>query len=223
MDRRKVLGLGLSTAFALGSWALSQLVQSLRWLPYFALAFSVVAMGFFGAWLFFDWRREHRRKSLPGISVNLGIRIDDQQEARRRYYFDLAGPGQNGASFYRSASGRFVFSVEDVNGEPYTIEVRPGEFGIPVAQSIYLCLEAGTDGIRTTMRVAVDGRIIAERKLPFAVQFPPFAGLVLGSNRHHQLSGAYRLYMFASYEGTLNHEDARNMLQFVRERLPDED
>jgi hypothetical protein len=195
----------------------------LHWLPYVALVAAAAGMLIFGGGMYLDWRREHRRKPLPGISINLGIRIADQEEKRRRYYFDLAGQGQNGASFYRSASGRFVFSVEDVNGEPYSVEMRPGQSGIPLAQSIYLCLEAGTDGTKTFMRVSVDGRTIAERTLPFAVQFPAVEGHVLGANRQQQLHGGFRLYLVTLATMTLDHENAKNMLAYVRERLPDED
>jgi hypothetical protein len=127
----------------------------------------------------------------------------------------LAGPNQNGASFYLSASDRFVFSVEDERGEPYSLEMRAGHYGIPIAEIIYLSLEAGTDGTRTLMRVSVNGRIIGERELPFPVQFPPFAMGSLGANRRGELNAAFRLYEMAVYEATLGHEDVINMRNYM--------
>lgn len=171
-----------------------------------------------GAIAVHDWLREHRRKSLPGLSIHLAIRVADQQTRRRRYFFDFGGSQQNGAAFYLSASDRFVFSIEDAQGEAYNLDLLAGSRGIPLSEIIYLSLEAGTDGVRTFVRASVNGCTIGERELPFAVRFPPFAVGNLGSNRHGDRNAGFRLYELIVRDRTLDHKESTQLFKYMRSK-----
>lgn len=220
VDRRKALGLAFAVAFGLAGWALSELVEGLEVLPYIALPLAAASMLLIGAMMYFDWSREHRRRSLPGLSVHMAVQVREQPVPRRRYIFDLGAPGFNGAAFYLSASNRFVFSVEDTNGEFYSVEALAGSRGLPIAEVIYLALEATTDGIRTEMRVSVNGRTITSRELPFPVSFPPFENATVGANRHGTENAAFLLRELVVLDRSLDHREMSEMLGYMCGKHP---
>ena len=50
----------LSGSIALGSWALSEMVTGLDWLPIVVLPLAITAMSLAGALMVFAWRLLHR-------------------------------------------------------------------------------------------------------------------------------------------------------------------
>lgn len=215
-----VLKAAFSLALGLASWALGQLVESLSWLPYVALPVSVVFALLVSAQLFFDHRRREARVGLPGFGVHMAIRISDIQEPRRQYVFDWGEPKGQGASFYLSASRRFVFSVRDKRGESYNLEVPAGWLGFPIADFSYFGLEAGTDGVRTVMRAILNGRVIGERTLPFPLEFEKreVNSLTFGSNHQKTEHGGFGLNNMCLVSQTLTSAEAKQMQGFMAER-----
>lgn len=217
MDRRKILLLILSLAFGVVSWAIGVIISPLWWFPFVALPIAGVAMIQVLALLLFEHRRAVRRQSLPGFGVHLLIRISDLRQERRQYIFDLGLSNQAGAAFFLSASRRFVFLVRDSRGEPYSLEVPAGWLGFPIADPAYFAVEAGTDGIRTVMRAMVNGRILHERTLPFAVDFSGLTmdDMTLGASRDKREHGGFTLGELVFLASTLDSDNARNMAHYM--------
>lgn len=217
MDRRKLLLLALSVPFGVVSWAAGQIASPFWWLPFVALPVAVVAMLLIGALLGFDYLKATRRARLPGFGVHLAIRVSDIQEPRRQYIFDLGGQGKPGAAFYLSNSRRFVFLIRDTHGEPYSLEVPAGWLGFPIADPAYFALEAGTDGITTVMRAMVNGRILHERTLPFAVDFTGLGinDLVVGASHDKTHQGGFALFQLVMVQATLTDDEARDMASYM--------
>src|ERR1700722_12980470 len=63
--------------------------------------------------------------------------------ARPRYVFEFVTSDGAKASFYLSASSEFTFSVTDIRNEPYPLEVKIGNDGIPIDQFVALFCEVG--------------------------------------------------------------------------------
>ena len=119
-----------------------------------------------------------------------------------------------------SASDRFIFTVTDVRGEPYSLEVPAGPHGFPLAHIFYVSLEAGTDGQRTEMRASRNGEILGERTLPFAVNFGKidFKGN-LGADRKGGNTGGFDLFEFVAIERTLDYAEAAKMTKYYRDKF----
>ena len=217
MDRRKLLFLALSLAFGIVSWAVASMVALLWWLPFVALPVAGTVMLLIGALLWFDHRNATRRRKLKGFGVHMILRVADVQKTRRQYIFDLGLPGGAGASFYLSASRRFVFLIRDALGESYSLEVMAGWLGFPIADAAYFGIEAGTDGIITVMRAMVNGRILHERTLPFAVDFTGLEmnDMTLGANRNKAEHGAFVVSELIFVGTTLDDSDARNLSYYM--------
>ena len=112
-------------------------------------------------------------RELPGFSSFLFVRLYDTPEARRKYIFDFESPTNSGASAYLSSSDIFTFSVTDTHGETYNLEVPLSDKTIPIDRFIFLYCDAGIGGQHTTLRILVDGQIIANRVLDFPIDFGP--------------------------------------------------
>lgn len=220
MDRGKILAFLFSLLLGVAGWALSRMVEGLAWLPYLALPLSLAGMLVILAQGLFDWKRRARRQSLPGFSVHMVVRVSDIREPRRRYFFDWTEKGKPGGSFYVSASDRFIFTVTDARGEPYSLEVPAGHHGFPIAHIFYVSLEAGTDGQRTQMRASRNGEVLGERTLPFAVNFGSidFKGS-LGADRDGGNTGGFDLLEFVALERTLDHAEAAQMATYYRDKF----
>lgn len=202
------------------AWAIGRIVEPLDWLPWVALPLSIAGLAVCGVWWIVDYIREKTRKSLPGFGVHMAIQINQGIRGRRRYVFQLGEENRQGAALYLSASERLVFEVRDTSGEPYPIELPLGRRGVPAGERIYLGAEAGRDGQTTLMRIIVDGQIIAERRLQFAIDFGPtqFGNLTMGSNHGGKDHGDFSLNNIAAVPTTLSERDARGMAQEQTQR-----
>jgi hypothetical protein len=107
--------------------------------------------------------------SKPGIGVFSVIRLYDSPEYRRRYVYEFITSNGAKAAFFLSSSGTFTFSVIDVHGESYPIEIKVGRFGIPIDQFIILTCEAGIGRKATVLTVSVNRKEIARREIPVPV------------------------------------------------------
>ena len=71
-------------------------------------------------------------------------------------------------AFYLSASSEFTFSVTDVYGEAYPLEVNVGKQGIPIDRFVVLTVGAVINKSSSELKVLVNVTEIAQRRLPFA-------------------------------------------------------
>jgi len=109
------------------------------------------------------------KESYLGFSAELMLEIRNVPELRRQYIFQHVTPETAKADFYFSADDHFVFSISDVRGETYSLEIPTGILGIPIYRQFFLVCEAGTLENQTILRVLVDGREVAERTFAFRV------------------------------------------------------
>lgn len=220
MDRGNILRALFVFVLGWAGWAAAEIAAGHASLPYFVLSLSAGAMLIIGPLIYYDWRKAHRRVALPGFGVHMAIRVSDIRHSRRQYIFEVGKPGEPGASFYLSASRRFVFCVRDASGEPYPLEIAAGWLGFPIADAAYFGLEAGTDGSTTIMRAIVNGRVLAERKLPFAVDFSglTMTDLTVGASSDRTENGGFALNNLAFVATTLSSDDAGKMAQFMATR-----
>lgn len=219
MQNTKIIGFGASLCFGLASWALGELVSDLKWLPYVVLPISLVGMAIFGALWLFDWRCSNRRPSMPGIGLHLIIRIGDLADERRKYVFDFGRKPGPWASLFLSKSDAFIFSVTDINGEPYSLEIPTGWRGFPVAKWSQFSLEAGSDGVTAFLRASLNGRSVAYREIPFAVDFGALtveAG-ALGMDRSGKNGGAFEVSQLVGYARTLDEREMRQLTKHMTE------
>jgi hypothetical protein len=156
---------------------------------------SLAGMAIGGAWWLVDFIGEKTRKDLPGFGAHMAIRINHVRAGQREYIFDLGSPGGVGAAFYISASNKFVFVVRDESGEPYPLEIPIGRGGFPIAHEAHFALEAGIDGQATVMRALLNGRIVAERTLPFAVHLEHYKveEFTIGASNQQSQNGGFTI------------------------------
>jgi hypothetical protein len=151
-----------------------------------ALTMTLVA-AFSGWWL---WSSENSvprvqvtgEKNLPGVQVSGFLRLYDTPEVRRRYIFQISNPEGGKAEFFLSASDIFIFSVTDIHGETYALDVPYGTSGIPIDRYVFLYCDAGIDRKSMTIRLFIDGKQVQTRTFDLPVE--------LGSNKWHITIGA---------------------------------
>jgi hypothetical protein len=112
---------------------------------------------------------DQRDERLLGITVHTVINIQDVAALRRKYVFDLGTPDRARAAFYLSASDRFTFTVTDIHGETYPLEIPLGRRGVPFGEFTHLLCEAGSASSYSFLRVLVNGKEVQRRSLPFPI------------------------------------------------------
>lgn len=109
----------------------------------------------------------HADEQLPGAGVMAIVRLYDSPEFRRRYVFEFVDSEGAKISFYLSASSKFTFSVTDVHGESYPLEVGVGRKGIPIDVPVALFFEVGVNKDTAILQISYNNHQIASRTLPF--------------------------------------------------------
>ena len=108
--------------------------------------------------------------STMGFFASAFARLYDTPELRRKYLFDFLAPTNSRFAFYVSPSDLFIFSVWDVNGEQYTLEVPIAADTIPLSSHIFLYCELALYDRSTGLRILVNGKKVAERTLNFKLE-----------------------------------------------------
>jgi hypothetical protein len=101
---------------------------------------------------------------------------------RRKYQFDFGTPDGAKVAFYLSASNRYAFSVTDIHGEPYTLDIPLGSNGIPFGTVMYVFVEVGVASSYSYLRALVNGEEVAWREFAFPLD--------LGSRQWMMTAGA---------------------------------
>jgi hypothetical protein len=137
-------------------------------------------------------------KSLPGVTAFAFVRLYDTPEARNRFLFDLSTSDGAKASFYLSASGLFTYSVVDVHGAAYNLEIPVGVNGIPIDGYIFLYCDAGLNEDSTIIRVLVDTKEIRKRVLDFAIDLGKrdWKQLTIGADNKGTQNTPFKIALF---------------------------
>jgi hypothetical protein len=131
------------------------------------------------------------KENLPGFSTSIVFQPNDLNERRRKYYFAFEDPEHAQAILYLSASNIFTFSVTDVNGERYPLEIPLGSSdGIPINQFVVAVFEVGVATNYAFMRAVINGREVAHRSLfPIDLGSRKWLPKFLGADEHGQNPG----------------------------------
>jgi len=178
-------------------------------------------------------------KSLPGFSFISVISIQPIVPRRRQYVFEASSPEGARVAFFLSASEHFTFTVTDVHGEPYSLEVPVGhnqvigifyEFlcsigvdsdrcqkGIPVNEFIYLLCEVGIASDRSYIRIMLNDKVIQYRILYFPIDLGNKQWRNrLGSDINGRNNGAFLLGEFGTFNVTVSKEQFGRLSENAR-------
>jgi hypothetical protein len=185
---------------------------------------SVVIFGVLLGWLYSALAPATRDgrpldEKLPGFGSGMMVQTNDNIEVRRKYQFEYRTPDGAKAAFYLSASDRYVFSVTDIHGQPYTLDIPLGSNGIPFGKWAYIFCEVGVASSYAYLRALVNGKEVARRDLDFPLDLGSRRWLgTLGADSDGKNGGSFSFTEFGVLSTTLNDNElmaqAKNALRF---------
>jgi hypothetical protein len=133
------------------------------------------------------------------------VKTDDVTEVRKKYQYSYAAPDGAKVAFYLSASNRFAFSVTDINGEQYKLDILLGANGLPFGEWAYIFCEVGVASNYSYLRAVLNGREVARQEYDFAIDLGSRKWApVLGADANGQNGGAFMMMEMAAYSRTLS-------------------
>lgn len=163
----------------------------------------------------------YSNESLPGLSVQMLIRLTDFQPGRRNYIFDFGFPTVNRLGAYVGPGNFLTLALVDGNGEPHSLVVPLGADRVPQKTVFYLTAECGTGNKHTVLRLRVNTKEVGLLDLPFETKIGALwhAGNVIGSNLDKKSGGYFDAYEMAAYSRTVTFKEASSILLVLQERL----
>ena len=192
--------------------------------PFVVMAVGIIVFCAGAAWYF--WPQEKtppaaQEKNLPGFSALAYLRMYDTLESRRRYIFQLSNPEGGKAEFFLSASDIFTFSMTDIHGESYALDVPYGAGGIPIDRYVFLYCDAEVDGKVTILRIFIDAKQIQSRTFDLPIEFGSNNWhLTLGADNHGQNNAPFKMAEFGAGHETFTETQIKShyndFIQFLR-------
>lgn len=109
--------------------------------------------------------------SFLGASIALVLKINEQDEKRRKYFFDLAeNANTNRMSLFLDAKNIMVLELIDGSGEIYNVKISPKKF--PFNEYIFLFCEYGTTEELSFLRIFIENKLIEQTKFKFKINLP---------------------------------------------------
>lgn len=157
-------------------------------------------------------------QKLPGIAVASVIKINDLTELRRKYVFALKTPERASATLYLSPDDVFVFTINDKNGEPHSLDIPLGDKGIPYERFISLICQEGSSSDHSYMSVTVNGKQVAQRDFPYRIDLGSRAWALasINANEDGQKSGSLMLAEVVTWAVTLTKHETDAVTQNQR-------
>ena len=106
-------------------------------------------------------------EKLPGFGAGMVVQINDITEDRKKYQYSFRAPDGAEVALYLSPSNHFSFSVTDIHGEEYTLEIPLGDSGVPFEEVACIFCEVGTATSYSYLRALVNGKEVARRDYNF--------------------------------------------------------
>jgi hypothetical protein len=164
---------------------------------------------------------KYANEKLPGLSMNMLLRIKEQVKNRRGYIFDVGGEGKSRFSAYVSPDNMFTLSLTGKNGESYPVLVPMGEGGIPIRNIFFLTAEYGVGNGHTVIRLRVNGKEVGIADLPFIadVHTTPIGHTSVGVDSKKKNGGVFDGFGEMSYGVTLTADEVHELIPSQMERV----
>jgi hypothetical protein len=146
-----------------------------------------------------------RDETLPGFGAGIAVDTTDLTEDRKKFQYSFRTPEGAKAVFYLSPSNHFAFSVTDIHGEVYTLEIPLGASGVPFESWAYIFCEVGSATDYAYMRAIANGIEVARRDYPFPLDFGSRKWMpTLGADSDGNNGGAFFFAEMGAYSTTLS-------------------
>jgi len=110
--------------------------------------------------------------------------------------------------FYLSASNRYAFSVTDINGEEYKLDIPLGANGLPFGRWAFIFCEVGTASSYSYLRAVLNGKEVARRDFDFPLDLGSRQWMpVLGGDANGQNGGAFMMMEMGAFSTTLSDKE----------------
>jgi hypothetical protein len=147
-------------------------------------------------------------EKLPGFASGMMVQTDDVPDVRRKYQYSFRAPDGAKVGFYLSASNRYAFSVTDINGEEYKLDIPLGANGIPFGKWAYIFCEVGTASSYSYLRALLNGKEVARRDFDFPLELGSRRWIpVLGADSSGQNGGAFMMMEIGAFSTTLSDQE----------------
>jgi hypothetical protein len=173
----------------------------------------VLWMAMTGLLGWFFWPADPFNKHLPGFSIYAELTIFHVPAFDRKYIFEFASNQGAKISFYLSAGNKYTLSLTDVHGETYPIEANSGGEGVPENQLIRVLCETAILERSTSLRLSLNGAILTQRTLPFAVDLGNrnWINSHLGSNAQGNGQGSFVIRRLAIWPVTIGTQGSADL------------
>jgi hypothetical protein len=153
------------------------------------------------------------RGSLPGLSLQMLLRLPHQPSNTRKYLFDFGKVDGERLSVYVSADNIFTVLFIDGKGEPHPIQVPIGKGGFPINDTVFFCCSFGVTGEATFLTLSVDGTDLGSTTLPFRADIGALeiSNGVIGADLNGDRRGQFAIATFSIAHSTFSNRELRKM------------
>lgn len=158
--------------------------------------------------------------ALPGFAAYIVFQIQHQEEIRRKYFFQYIADGLGSVSLLMSPNNILKFLVIDKFGDHYPLEVGMGDGGFSLYERLYVGAEVGIASGYTLLRLRINGKIYAEKRLEFPIQLGQirFDAGVLGANVSKEDQAKFFLYELIARGITLSSSEQAQLDRYISEK-----
>lgn len=155
--------------------------------------------------------------ALPGASLHIVGVLRRGSARRRQYILDLQGTPGGDLALYLDEGGEITLRVTDAHGNSLGIS-PPEPPDVFLGQPLYLVAEYGIASDHAMLRIAINGKTVAQQRLPGA-GWPWLNGKqVLGSDLCGKNHAAMDLAELREFGYTLGEQQTRAELEYVRNK-----
>jgi hypothetical protein len=158
--------------------------------------------------------------ALPGFAAHIVFQIQYQEEIRRKYFFQYTADGLGSVSLLMSPNNILKFLVVDKYGDHYPLEAAMGDGGFSLYEPLYVGAEVGIASGYTLLRLRINGKTYAEKRLEFPIQLGAirFDAGELGANVAKEDRAKFFLYELIARGITLSSSEQAQLDRYISEK-----
>jgi len=157
-----------------------------------------------------------RYEKLPGVSIQMLIRLKNQPVDRRKYILDFGHIDRNRFSVYITKDNLFTMEVIDGSEDHHSIQLLLGGEDVPVGIPIHIGCEVGVTGNSTIMRLTINGKnkevLDINRRIDIAAL--DISNGVIGADLNKTNNAAFELVEIWSFTVTLKNDELAAMNKY---------